>query len=65
MGLTDVLESLVTILRYGAEIALVIGIIAAYLYRTGRRGWYPWLGEGVGLAAQFVRNRQRRALGAA
>jgi FTR1 family protein len=38
-GVTGVLESLVVSLREGIEIALVVGVLLAYLNRTGRRAY--------------------------
>lgn len=37
-------------LREGIEAALIVGIVASYLVRTGRREWLPALWLGVGLA---------------
>jgi high-affinity iron transporter len=37
-------------LREGIEAALIVGIVASYLVRTGRREWLPALWIGVGLA---------------
>jgi len=37
-------------LREGIEAALIVGIVASYLVRTGRREWLPSLWIGVGLA---------------
>lgn len=37
-------------LREGIEAALIVGIVASYLVRTGRREWLPALWVGVGLA---------------
>ncbi|WP_102961420.1 iron uptake transporter permease EfeU [Mangrovicella endophytica] len=37
-------------LREGIEAALIVGIIASYLAKTGRRSWMPAVWTGVGLA---------------
>lgn len=37
-------------LREGIEAALIVGIVASYLVRSGRREWLPALWIGVGLA---------------
>lgn len=37
-------------LREGLEAALIVGIIASYLTRTGRGDWMPWIWVGVFLA---------------
>lgn len=37
-------------LREGTEAALIVGIVASYLVRSGRREWLPALWIGVGLA---------------
>ncbi len=37
-------------LREGVEAALIVGIVASYLVRSGRREWLPALWVGVGLA---------------
>lgn len=44
------LAPLLIMLREGLEAALVVGIVAAYLRRTGRAGWIPTIWVGVLLA---------------
>ena len=46
----SVLAPFLIMLREGLEAALIIGIVATYLGRTGRRGWMPVMGVGIGLA---------------
>jgi high-affinity iron transporter len=46
-----VLPSLLIMLREGIEAALIVGIIAGYLARTGRSAWLPAVWIGVLLAA--------------
>uniref|UniRef100_UPI00322007C2 iron uptake transporter permease EfeU n=1 Tax=Paracoccus sp. TaxID=267 RepID=UPI00322007C2 len=43
-------------LREGIEAALIVGIVASYLTRTGRREWLPalWLGVGLACAASLA-----------
>ncbi|MEZ2408180.1 iron uptake transporter permease EfeU [Bosea sp. RCC_152_1] len=43
-------------LREGIEAALIVGIVASYLVRTGRREWLPalWVGVGLACAASLV-----------
>lgn len=43
-------------LREGIEAALIVGIVASYLVRTGRREWLPamWLGVGLACAASLA-----------
>jgi len=45
-----VIESLVITLREGVEAALVVGIILAYLYKSGRQALTRWVYWGLGLA---------------
>lgn len=44
------LVAFLIMLREGIEAALIVGIIAAYLKRTGRTGWMPAIWAGVFLA---------------
>ncbi|MFC0266713.1 iron uptake transporter permease EfeU [Kushneria aurantia] len=51
------LVAFLIMLREGLEAALIVGIIASYLQRTGRRGWLPavWIGIFLAMAlALFV-----------
>lgn len=43
-------------LREGIEAALIVGIVASYLVRIGRREWLPalWLGVGLACAASLA-----------
>ena len=50
-GVTGVLESLVVSLREGIEIALVVGVLLAYLNRTGRRAYSRFVLLGLVAAA--------------
>lgn len=47
------LASFLIMLREGLEAALIVGIIAGYLGRTGRSGWLPlvWIGIFLAIAA--------------
>jgi high-affinity iron transporter len=47
------LPSFLIMLREGIEAALIVGIIAGYLARTGRSAWLPTVWIGVLLAAAF------------
>jgi high-affinity iron transporter len=54
-GLSGLVEGVVISLREGVEVALVIGILFAYLRRTGREGYLAavWLGLGAALLASL------------
>ncbi|RBP13180.1 high-affinity iron transporter [Roseiarcus fermentans] len=41
-------------LREGVEAALIVGIVASYLYRTGRARWMPYVWLGVLLAVALA-----------
>lgn len=45
------MEAFVITLREGMEAALVVGLVLAYLNRTGRTALRPWVYAGLGLAA--------------
>jgi len=50
------LVAFLIMLREGLEAALIVGIIASYLTRTGRDGWLPfvWVGIMLGIAAALL-----------
>jgi high-affinity iron transporter len=47
---SHILEGLVVSLREGIEVALVVGILLAYLARTGRAAYRPYVLTGLGAA---------------
>jgi high-affinity iron transporter len=60
------LPSFLIMLREGIEAALIVGIIAGYLARTGRSGWLPtvWIGVLLAVALSLFVGAGVLALGA-
>lgn len=55
-GCFPMLVPFLVMLREGVEAALIVGIIASYLARTGRSAWMPvvWLGVLLAIAASLL-----------
>ncbi|PZQ51547.1 MAG: iron transporter [Rhodovulum sulfidophilum] len=60
------LASFLIMLREGIEAALIVGIIAGYLARTGRSGWLPtvWIGVLLAIALSLFVGAAVLAIGA-
>ena len=46
-------ESLVIVTREGVEAALIVAIVLAYLKKTGRSRYVPWVIAGIAVAVVF------------